>query len=220
MSITAAAILDAAYQRSSANDAGKLAGDQELLAHTDRVVQRLWPLIARARPHQFQTDVALPLAGVPPMLLLPADLIDLLDVRTATGAKVHVIPSAERQRRWTIPPSVYRMGRSLVSRNAAGDPIVADVLTLTVLDEPAALVALSSVLDVRWPARHAQLLIDELAAYLSVKDAGRSAEEHAKIMGQLQASMAALAAEFDLGPSVVEWLHAAHERAVPAKGVA
>ncbi len=217
MSITAAAILDAAYQRSSANDAGKLANDAELLAHTDRVVQRLWPLIARARPHQFQTDVALPLAGVPPMLLLPADLIDLLDVRTATGAKVHVIPSAERQRRWTIPPSVYRMGRSLVSRNAAGDPIVADTLTLTVLDAPAALVALSSVLDVRWPSRHYQVLIDELAVYLSTKDAGRSAQDHATLERALAASLASLASEFDLGPSVVEWVHSAHERAAPAK---
>ncbi len=217
MSITVQTIIEAASNRSSANDPGKLFLDPEAIAHTDRVVQRLWPLLARARPHQFQSDVALPLAGVPPTLLLPADLIDLLDVRTATGAKVHVIPSAERQRRWTIPPSVYRMGRSLVSRNAAGDPIVADVLTLTVLDAPAALVALSSVLDARWPARHYQVLIDELAAYFSAKDAGRSAQDHATLERALAASLASLAAEFDLGPSVVEWIHASRERAVPAK---
>ena len=216
MSITAQQVIEGSYNRSSSNDAGKLASDAEVLSHLDRTYQRLWALVARARPHEFASATSLPLGSVPPTLALPANLVDLLDVRTVAGATVHVIPYKDRTRRWTIPPAVYRLGQSLVSRNAAGDPIVADSLTLTILDAPVALTALSSVLDGRWPSRHYQVLVDELAVYLSVKDSGRSAAERAAIDGALKESGAALAAEYALGPSALEWLHAPAERSVPA----
>lgn len=213
MTTTAQALLEGAYTRSASNDAGKLASDAELLAHLGRVYHRAWPLVARARPDQFGATLALTLAGIPPTAALPADVIDVLAVQTATGTEVAVIPSTERAKSWHLAPAVYRLGLTLVSRNRGGDPISGAVLTATVLDAPAALPALTSTLDPRWPVRHTQLLVDLLAVYLSVKDTGRSAGEHAKVVAELQQSAGAFAAEFNLPPAAVEWMHAPVERA-------
>lgn len=209
---TAAAILDGAYQRSTRNDAGKLASDAELLAHLDRSYQRVWALVARARPEQFAGSTTVTLGGSPPSATLP-NLIDILGVRTSAGVDVTVAPLTERARSYHLAPCVYQQGRSLISRSAAGDPTVGAVLTLALLDTPAALTATTSVLDTRWPARHEQLLVDYVALYLSTKDAGRSAGDHTKLAQEASVNAAALAAEFGLAPAAVAWLHAPVERA-------
>jgi hypothetical protein len=219
MATTAQAILEGAYNRSSSNDAGKLAGDPELLAHLDRVYQRAWAQIARGRPDQFGALTTLTLLGQPPRATLPADLIDVLQVATADGATVSLIPATERTRLWHLAPCVYRIGATLTSRNQGGDPVSGAVLTATVLDPPAALTALAATLDARWPARHVQFLVDALAIYLSTKDAGRDAGEHKKLLDEARVAAAALAAEFGLPPSALEWQHAPAERA-GAGGVA
>lgn len=206
-------LITAAYLRSSQNDPGKLAQDAELIGHANRVYQRTWALIARARPDEFSASTDLTLASVPPQVALPASFIDLLGVTDAGGATVRVIPATERTRRWHLAPCVYRVGMTLYSRAESDDPIAGDALTAVYLDAPPTLDALADSLDTRWPARHEQVLVDYLAVYLSVKDSGRSAGDRQVIMDELRQSVTALAAEYQLAPAQVGWIHADAERA-------
>lgn len=205
-------IVEAAYNRSAANDPGKLAQDPELILHLNRVYQRTWALVARSRPDEFASTTSLLLAGVPGQAALPADLIAILGVLNAAGGPVWIIPATERFRSWHVAPAMYRIGVSLISRNKAGDPLAGDTLTATMLDAPPPLTVLASLLDVRFPIRHVQLLVDYLACYLSTKDTGRSAEDHGKLVAELRADGAAFAAEFELAPADIQWIHADVER--------
>lgn len=218
MPTTVRQLIVAAYNRSSQNDAGKLATDSELVTHCDRVYQRVWPLIARARPDQYGASGTVTLVGAVPTATLPTGLLDLVQVTDADGAIVNVIPANERLRAWHLAPAVYRIGTSLRSRLQTGDPAANAVLSLLYLDQPAALTALTSELDPRWPARHEQLLVDSLALYLAVKDAGRSQGDRQAIAGELAQDVAALAAEFSIPPSNLGWIHADAERSAGSDG--
>ena len=212
MTTTVQSLIDGAYNRASNNDPGKLAQDGELIAHVSRVYERSWPLLARARTDQFSASASVTLSGVPPAGSFPADMIDVLGAYNSAGVSVWIIPITDQTRTWQLSPCVYRRGTQLVSRNQAGDPLAGSTLSLVILDAPVPLVALTDTLDPRWPVRHVQLLVDVLAVYLAVKDAGRDAGDRAAIAGELQASVAAFAAEYDLAPADVEWIHADAER--------
>jgi hypothetical protein len=211
---TVADILTAAYLRSSQNDPGKLALDPELIGHLNRIYQRTWMLLARARVDEFTGVRALTFTGVPPSVALPASLSDIVRILDAdTNETVNVVPITDLLRKWNIAPRVHRTGMTLYSGNRAGDPIAGDVVNLVYLDAPSALTALADVLDPRWPARHEQLLVDYLAVYLSVKDAGRDARDRQALLQELQQDVAALVSEYQLAPSAMGWIHADAERA-------
>jgi hypothetical protein len=204
---TAQGIVEAAYSRSTANDPGKLGQDPELLDHLNRIYQRFYALFAKARPDEAGSVTTLALSGTPATAALAADTIALTVVRNALGAQVHVIPASEAHRLWHMAPSVIRRGNTLVSRAKTGDPVVGDVLTVEQLDPPTAITSLSTLIDARFPTRHHQLLVDGLAVYLDTKDEGRSADDHAKLMGEYGQALAAFSAEYELPPSALEWAH-------------
>lgn len=204
--------IEAALSRSSANDAGKLATDSELVNHCSRVFARLFSLFARARPEKAQSIATATLTGTPPSCALPQDLIDLRRVELSDGTKVHLIPATEKDRSWHIAPSVYQVGNTLTSRNKPGDPVAGVTLSLFVLDQPAALAALASTIDVRFPVRHHQLVIDLVALYLDTKDTGRDPAQHEKLVGEVGDGKAAFAMEYGLPPSALEWIHDPSER--------
>ena len=206
-------IVSGAYLRSTTFDAGKLALDDELIEHLNRIYQRVWPLIARARPDQYGASATLAMSGVPASATLPASIIDLLGVLDADDTTVNVIPANDRQRTWNLAPCVYRVGVTLKSRNQSGDPVGGDTLTLSYLDQPTALTALTDETDARWPVRHDQLLVDYLATYLAVKDGGMKDGDRAALKSELQQDVTALAYEYGIAPSALNWLHADAERA-------
>lgn len=216
---TAQVWIEAAYNRSSANDPGKLSQDAELLDALNRIYQRLYSLFAKARPDEAASETTVTLSGSPATGTLPTDIIAVRRLYNATGAVVHLIPSEERTRSWHLAPSVYRQGLSLISRNKAGDPVAGDVLTLTLLDAPTAITALTTAIDARFPTRHHQLPVDVLALYLSVKDDGRNPLAHQKLVADVAQSASAFAAEYDLAADALEWIHA-DARRVPAGGSA
>jgi hypothetical protein len=175
-------IVEGAYSRSTANDPGKLATDGELVGVGNRLYQLIYAIGAAAAPGSFTSRVALAaLAGAPASAALSTDVIDVRRVQTGAGAKVNVIPVEEIDRSWHLAPAMYRQGNSLISRGNAGDPIAGDVLTVFQLDAPAPLTGLVSVLDPRFPVRYVELIIVELAMYLSTKDEGRDASEFQKL---------------------------------------
>lgn len=182
MSTTMQQLVEAAYSRSSANDPGKLATDGELVAVANRIYHALFALAAAAAPERFVSKVNLAaLAGTPPAAVLSADVIDVRRVQTVAGTKVNIIPVEEVDRLWHLAPAMYRQGGSLVSRAGVGDPVATDVLTVWQLDAPADLTTLASVVDARFPTRHIELIVVELAMYLATKDEGRDAAEFAAL---------------------------------------
>lgn len=209
---TAQQLIEAAYARSTANDPGKLAGDPELIAFLNRRYQLRFALLAAASGDNMLAKAALVLAGVPALAALPADIIDLIRLENSAGAKVHIVPSDEKDRSWHLTPAVARQGLSLVSLMRSGDPGVASVLTLFYLDAPAALVALASALDARYPARWEGLLVNDVATYLSTKDAGRSEGEYKELVTEIAKDESA----FNL---LVYGSATAKERPVPAQTV-
>jgi hypothetical protein len=205
-------ILSGAYLRSTSFDPGKLALDDELIEHLNRVYQRVWPLLARARPDQFGASTTLAWSGTPAMCSLPASILDLLDTLDGDGATVNVIPVQDRQRRWVLAPAIYRQGMTLRSRGETGDPVAGDSLALSYLDQPAALTDLTDETDTRWPVRHDQLLVDFLAVYLATKDSGMKPDDRAGLLRELQQDVATLVNDFGIPPSAMGWVHADAER--------
>lgn len=204
---TAQTIIEAAYNRSASNDAGKLALDPELLDHLNRLYQRFFALFAKARPDEAGSQTTLALGGAPATAALPADLIAITAVRNALGAKVHVIPASESEKLWHLAPSVMRRGNALVSRAKAGDPVSGDVLTIEQLDSPLTLTGLATPIDPRFPTRHHQVVIDALAVYMDTKDDGREGSASQKLLAEYGQALAAFAAEYALPPSALEWAH-------------
>jgi hypothetical protein len=137
---------------------------------------------------------------------LPTDVIDVVRVETA-GSKVYLIPAYEKDRAWHLAPAVYRQGTSIISRGKAGDPTAGTVLTAYILDAPAALTALTSTLDVRWPHRFDSILIDDLALYLSDKDVDRNPADYANLRTDLTDAIAAFNALVSNSNSAKETPH-------------
>jgi hypothetical protein len=181
MTTTVQNIIEGAYSRSTANDPGKLATDGELISVLNRVYHAMYALAAAASPERFTSKVALNLAGAPPAVTSPVDVIDIRRLETAAGAKVNIIPVEEKDRGWHLAPAVFRQGATIVSRAAAGDPVAGDVLTAWILDAPTDVAALANQIDVRFPTRHVELIVVELAMYLATKDSGRDAGEFAAL---------------------------------------
>lgn len=213
---TAAALIQAGYARSTANDPGKLADDAELLTRLNSVYQRLYALAARQRPDAFGVQRALPLTSAPARVALPVDYVEVSSLANAAGDTVHLIPQRERTRLWHVAPSVYQVGNMLISRGMPGDPVAGDVLTATLLVSGVAIVALTTVLDLPFPTRHHVLLSNDVGIYLDTKDDSRGSGQFAKLAADQGAAMAAFAAEYDLSASALEFVHADSVR-VPAK---
>lgn len=203
---------EGALNRSSINDAGKLAGTGELIAHADRILQRIWPLMARSRPDEFASMRNLTLVGSPAICDL-VDVIDIIRCFDASNRRLNIYSITELYNQSSISPALYRRSNKLVSRAKTGDPVNGTPIRLFVLDAPARLVDYTSVIDDRFPGRHEQMLVDHLAVYLGVKDAGRSSEDRKALIQDLGNSVQAFAAEFELAPADVQWLHAGAERA-------
>lgn len=177
-------LYESAIASSTANDAGKLSTDTEILNHLNRTFQlrfAVWSQIVGGAASG--TPLLLTFSGTPATVTLPTDIIDV-DRLEVGGLKVRMFPVEEKDRSWHLPPGVYRQGLTLVSRGNAGDPIIGNILTAWIDDAPATLTALSSVIDVRFPVRFHKLLILDLALYLDTKDEGRDPAGHQKLLDE------------------------------------
>lgn len=214
---TASDLIQAGYARSTANDPGKLATDLELLGRLNRSYQGLYALAARQRPDSF-TTVALVTLDALASFVLPTDYIDVLPITNAAGKRVHLIPARETMRLYHVAPCLYQKGNTIVSRGNAGDPVTGDVLTVPQLASAAPLVALSTAVDAKFPTRHHECLVNDLALYLDAKDEDRDPDQFKKLAADQGAKMAAFAAEYDLDASALEFMHNAAERVASAEG--
>lgn len=215
MAISMQYIIESAYNRYSANDPGKLAVDGELIRHGNVIYQRLFAMMAHARPDEFGSMQSHALLGSPPTYTFLNGIDQVLSVEDAAGTRIQVITATDKSYSWNDSvPCVYRLGNAIISRNKARDPIAGAVLTMVVLDTPVDLTQLASTLDPRYPIRHLQLLIDLLATYLGTKDSKRNPADRAALAAEIaQGPMMALQLEFQLAPAAVSWMHASVQRA-------
>jgi hypothetical protein len=171
-----------------------------MLAHLNRKYQSTFARYSIKSGDNAVARMPLTWAGTPALVSLPVDIVDIVKIETAAGARTYLIPVQERDRTWHLAPAYFRQGNSLASRGAAAgvygaaaDPVATDVYTLWYKDAPAAITGLSSVLDVRFPVRFEGILIADLALYLSVKDEGRSPTQMQAIRDELAREEAAFA---------------------------
>lgn len=188
---TAQALIEAGYARSTANDPGKLASDGELLLHLNRKYQSLYAIMALAGGDNALALTTLVLGGVAPYsAALPTDLIDIKRLEQIGGGKAYLIPADEKDRSWHLAPAFYRQGNSIISRGKTGDLGAGQSINVYHLDAPAALNALGSVTDPRFPVRYEDILVLDLAIYLSTKDEGRSEGEYKQLKDEYADAMA------------------------------
>lgn len=187
---TAQALIEAGYARSTANDAGKLASDGELLLHVNRKYQSLYAIMALAGGDNALAKATLVLAGAPPSAVLPTDLIDIKRLEQLLGGKAYLVPADEKDRSWHLAPAFYRQGNSIVSLGRAGDIAAGQSVVVYHLDSPAALSTLASSTDARFPTRYEDILVLDLAIYLSTKDEDRSEKEYKALKDELADAMA------------------------------
>lgn len=198
---TAQSLIESAFARSTASDAGKLSTDLEMINHLNRKFQSLFARYAASSGDNSLAKSTLVWAGGPPATVaLPTDIVDIVKLETAASGRVYLIPARERDRTWHLAPACFRVGNTLMSRGAlagvygaAADPVAADVTTIYYKDAPATLSALSSTLDTRFPVRFEMLLIIDMALYLSQKDEGRQPSAMQALQAELAREEAAFA---------------------------
>jgi len=209
----ASVIIDAAIDRSLANDQGttSLASDRtELLGHLDRLTQYAYTLAGL--PSQaggegvgdyFSSTQTVAMNATPTAYVdLPSSprMLYIHSVTNATGDIIDVTTLRDLRAGYAAyPPAVIIANDQIRSAGRTGDPIAAAILTLDGSYLPATITADTHVIGATtqptaststWPEFVGdQWLIDSMALYLAIKDSTRDESE----MGQLQQSLGASA---------------------------
>jgi hypothetical protein len=164
-------IIEAGYLRSSRFNPGKSADDPELISYLNRRFQSYTAALATEEPEKWIIVQTGQWIGIPAVLALSSpDIVDIHRIEDVNGMPVHLLPARDIHRAWAIGPTCYRTGPTLVSRGQSGDPQDADSYSLYVILPVAQFVDLSDVLDFRWPVRFNEILILDVAIYLTMKD--------------------------------------------------
>lgn len=198
---TARQIIEAGWRRSTANDPGVLAVDLETIAHLDRKFQTYFARWALKAGDKAQEVTTLAWTGSPAIATLPESPIDIVRIETSTGLEVTMVQTTEIDRSWHLAPVCSQIGNILRSRGAIAfayghqrDPQNADVSTLYFKGQPARIVTLDDVLDIRYPIRHEMLLVLEMALMLAAKDEGRDPAHFQALTAEQAREEAAFAA--------------------------
>lgn len=214
----ASTIVDAAINRSLANDSGStsLASNRtELLGHLDRLVQYAYTLAGLPAEaggvgigDYFSTTQTVNM-GTPATTFvnLPSTprLLYVHSVTNATGAIIDVTTLRDLRAGYAAyPPAVIIANDQIRSAGRTGDPTAAAILTLDASYLPGTISADSHTVGATTPATPStstwpefvgdQWLIDSMAVYLAIKDATRDQTELAELQQGLQASADALGA--------------------------
>lgn len=201
---TVQSIIEQGYAGSTANEAGDLAGDTELIAYLNGVYQAAYALAAVADPSAYQERATI--TCVASVATLPADILDIPVVR-AGGVVVHIAPVNQLHRSWHHPPVMFRESNTLVSRGLPGDPGPSQVLTLSLVASPDPLTTLTQVIDTRFPVRHHDMLVGAVRLYLAIKDEGRAPAQLQATQQQYNATVKTFLALIGLSLSALETPH-------------
>jgi len=205
MSTTCKVLIEAAYERSVANDADKLGSDPELVGVIWRRLYQIYSIAARVNPAYFGkiSSAALPSSNV---WARPSDAELVFKVLAGTagstgvltsGTEVNIVPVDDTL--CEMAPRIYEMGRSYYSVDATGDPdnvdTTGDKLSFyyskrhPALDTTLATDHATNTLESDWPEQFNDLLVLHLSKYLSVKDGMRDSAEWQALNAEEEALM-------------------------------
>lgn len=198
MTTTCQQIFESGLARSTANDAGKLSVDGEMIPHINRKYQSLCARMALAGGDNWTAKTTGTFASSPPAFTLPTNPIDIVRMETSSGGRTYLVPIRDKDRTWVASPAAYRLGDSIVSLARAGmspaDPVATDTWTVYYKDVPATLTALGTALDSRFPVRFEMALILDVALYMSIKDENRDPTRIAALQKELDTENAMIEA--------------------------
>jgi len=186
---SAETIIVAALARSAKNRPDYLATKGgELLDHCSRALASCYAVAARVNPTFFAGQATEPFTAAPALggWLRPAAAESILEVRHAQSGQCDVVPFDDNSS--TGRPRVFELGQAFFSKGSTGgasgvdDPPQSGNMTFTYSQAPAVLTSLGQTFSTQWPDRFNQLLVEELAVYLALKD-GRQEE-----IGELKAN--------------------------------
>jgi hypothetical protein len=183
---SAETIIVAALARSAKNRPDYLATKGgELLDHCSRALASCYAVAARVNPTFFAGQsvvVFAPVGGWP----RPPEAESVIEIRHSQLGRCDVVAFDDNAT--TGRPRLYELGQVFFSAGGSGqqsgvpDPPQSGTLTFIYSAAPAVLTSLGQTFSAQWPDRFNQLLVEELAVYLAMKD-GRGEE-----IGELKAN--------------------------------
>ena len=175
MAATAQEIITAAYNKSAKNRPGTIATETtELLAIVGRALQGLFAFAARVNPIYFADFFDVAFAGAGWVRPTKAEAIFRIEKTPyAYADEVVVVPFDDRKAEPSLP-ALYELGGTFRSAGNTLDPVSGTLRFWfsRIPDRPATLAA---TIDAALPVQFEELLINEVAIYLALKD-GRQDE--------------------------------------------
>jgi len=184
-------ILVAAYNRSSKFNNQQLAGESsELLKVVQRTVRAVFALTARISPTYYGTSTSIAISGG--RWAWPSDM-ELIFWLEHAGDEVVVVPFDQRDAEPT-KKAVYAMGKYFYPAGNPGDPSTGN-LTYWYSRRPTDPADTGSAIDSDFPESHLDLLIAEVAYYLSLK--GDHTRDQEAFLGERDKYLALYAAHIE-----------------------
>jgi hypothetical protein len=172
-------IIAAAIGRSSKNRADVIAtSGTELLRLINSTYRGAYAIAAEVNPVYFATSADVAYAA--PGWARPSNAENVFRIEIVGGAEVAVVPYDDQIAEGGLP-SVYPFGRIYVPTGSVNGPLITDSLRIFFSKLPTVLAAVGTSLEAAWPTQFDNLLIEDVATYLAIKD-GRS--EEAKVLSQ------------------------------------
>lgn len=166
-------ILDGAYAKSLKNKPGSIATESvELLQLVIRATRGLYAFAARINPTYFAESAVVAFAGAG--WARPQQAEAVFRIENAVPAEVVVVPFDDRGAEKGLP-AVYAFGQVYRPASAGAPDPQAGNLTFFYSKRPTDPATLAATLDALWAEQFNELLILEVAIYLSIKD-GRADE--------------------------------------------
>ncbi len=187
VTITPRQILQAAYATSAKNQPGVIADEAtELLGVVNRTLGAFYTISIQFDPTYFGTKSSV--AESSGSWAEPEDAASIFYLEQDSNQKEVVVVLIEERDAEPDSPSVYALGRTLYAAGGGQDPV--GNITMYYTKEPTNASNLDTALDASWDEAHNELLIQEVALYLAIKD-GRT-EEYPGLLGRRNAELARL----------------------------
>ena len=193
VTVTPRDLIQAAYATSSKNQPGVIADEAtELLGVVNRSLKALYHISVQFDPTYFGTSTSV--VDVSSTWTEPEDVGSIFYLEQDSNQKEVVVVLIEEQNAEPDTPAVYSLGRMLIAA-AGGGQIPVGAITMYYTKEAADAANLDSTLDALWDEAHNELMVQEVALYLSIKD-GRT-EEFAGLISRRNAELSRFIAKIE-----------------------
>lgn len=175
-------IIDAAYPRSKKNKPGLNAAEStELRLLVGRALRSIYTAAARVNRFFFADEQQV--AYQAPGWARPENAESIIGIRKTTGAPVITVDPLDRNMEPDLA-AVYEIGQIFRAPGNPQDPTPADSLVFVFAKAADIPASLTATLDPTWVERFNDLLIDEVAIYLAMKDIENQRQAEATMLRQ------------------------------------